>query len=265
MDFLSLYASCIKRYIKARMEYRTSFFMGIFSNFYSYLITFLTFYVVVNNFGTIDGWDFYDLCVLYGINLLTYAIAAMLFWSVFGIEHELIAGNLDILLIRPINVVKSLICKKFVDTFIGQILIAGIFLIIAFVKNDTAMGIPKYFYLILAVIGGILIHSATMIFFGAVSFWTKRSLFLADFVYYDVRTFLEYPLSIFPVWLKFVFTFILPWALINYYPSLILLGKCNTTFDYALGIVSPIVGVGIFIAAIAFFNYGLRRYSSSGS
>lgn len=264
MQFWNLYLNYIKRFIKARSEYRTSFFWGIISNFYSYLITYLTFYVIIDNFGHIDGWDFYDLCILYGLNLLTYAIAAMLFWSVFGIEHDMLAGNLDILLIRPISLMKSLICRKFVDTFLGQILVACIFMITAF-ANNVEMNFIKGIYVGAAIIGGILIHSATMIFFGSISFWTKRSLFLADLIYYDLRVFLEYPLSIFPIWVKYMFTFILPWALINYYPSLIILEKCNATFDYVLGIISPIIGAGFFYGAKVFFNYGLGRYNSSGS
>ena len=86
-----------------------------------------------------------------------------------------------------------------------------------------------------------MIHAATMVFFGALSFWTQRSLFLADLIYYDFRIFLEYPLTIFPVWIKYVFTFVLPWAFINYYPSLVLLNKGVSTFDYIMGGISPVV------------------------
>lgn len=265
MNFLGIYASYIKCFFKSRTEYRVSFFMGIFSNFYSYLITFISFYVIIENFGTIDGWGFYDLCMLYGINLFTYAIAAMLFWNVFGVEKEILAGNLDILLIRPMGMIKQLICRKFVDTFIGQIIISAIFLIISFRKcNVTVMNI-KFIYFLIIIISGVMIHSAAMIFFGSISFWTKKSLFLADFIYYDLRKFLEYPLSIFPFWLKYFFSFVLPWGLINYYPALIILSKYESRTDYLLGVLCPLIGVVLFILSLLLFKRGMKNYSSTGS
>mgnify|MGYP006944386797 CR=1 FL=1 len=66
---------------------------------------------------------------------MTYAIAAMLFWTVFGVEHDNLGGNLDVLLIRPLSLIKSLICRKMVDTFWGQIIVTVGFIGVALVKK----------------------------------------------------------------------------------------------------------------------------------
>lgn len=265
MSFVKLYFAYIRCFIKARSEYRVSFFMGMLANFYSYFINFLLFYVIIQNFGSIRGWEFYDLCILYGLNLLTYAIAAMLFWTVFGVEHDNLGGNLDVLLIRPLSLIKSLICRKMVDTFWGQIIVTVGFIGVALVKENIISDIEKLLFFFLSILGGVMIHAATMVFFGALSFWTQRSLFLADLIYYDFRIFLEYPLTIFPVWIKYVFTFVLPWAFINYYPSLVLLNKGVSTFDYIMGGISPVVGAILFGLSIQFFYFGLKQYEGTGS
>ena len=265
MDFIRIYTSYLKCFFKSRTEYRASFFMGVFSNFYCYLITFVSFYVIIDNFGTIDGWGFYDMCMLYGINIFTYAIAAMMFWNVFGIEKELLSGNLDTLLIRPMGVIKQLMCSKFTDTFIGQIIISGFFLAVSFRKSGVSILGIKTVYFVCILISGVMIHSAAMILFGAISFWTKKSLFFADFIYYDLRKFIEYPLSIFPIWIKCFFTFILPWGLINYYPALIILSKYKSKSDYFLGILSPFIGVIFLFFSLYVFMQGIKNYSSSGS
>ncbi|MDD4296883.1 MAG: DUF2461 family protein [Ruminiclostridium sp.] len=83
--------------------------------------------------------------------------------------------------------------------------------------------------------------------------------------YGDMRTFVHYPLSIFPSFIRVILTYILPWAIINYYPSMIILHKVQTTEEFVLGILSPVIGILFFLLSLFIFNCGLRRYSGSGS
>lgn len=266
MEFIKLYGSYVKMFLKARMEYRFSFFSGIIANFYCYFVTYATFWVLTQRFGSIDGWRFEDMTILYGLNLLTYSLAGVLFWyTVFHLEKEITSGNLDSYLIRPMGLIKQMICRRFGDTFIGQIIVTLIFMIAAVSKINYELTLVSYIYLIFAIFGGVLIQSGAMVILGSLSFWTLRSNSLADIVYYEMRTFVHYPLSIFPSFIKVILTYVLPWAIINYYPSLIILHKVQTTQELMLGLLSPIIGIGFFALSLLVFNRGLRRYSGSGS
>jgi ABC-2 type transport system permease protein len=252
-------------FFKARMEYRFSFFSGMVANFYCYFITYITFWVIVQKFGSINGWLFDDMAILYGLNLLTYCITGMFFWEIFGLEKEITSGNLDSYLVRPMGIIKQLICKRFADTFIGQFIVTLIFMIIAFAGVQSIMSPLKYLYLIVAIFSGVFIHAGAMIILGSLSFWMNRSLQLADLLYYDLRTFINYPLSVFPAFIKIALTYILPWAFINYYPAMIILDKIDSTESMLLGFISPVVGILVFSFSLFIFNRGLRRYSGSGS
>ena len=266
MDFLKIYGTYVKMFFKARMEYRFSFFSGMFANFYCYFITYATFWVITQQFGTINGWKFEDMTMLYGLNLLTYSLAGVLFWyTVFHLDGEITSGNLDSYLIRPMGLIKQMICRRFGDTFLGQILVTLIFMIVAVTKINYQMTAFSYIYLLFAVLGGVLIQSGAMIILGSLSFWMLRSSDLADIVYYDMRTFIQYPLSIFPSFIRIILTYILPWAIINYYPNLIILHKVQTTEEFVLGILSPVIGILFFMLSLFIFNRGLKRYSGSGS
>ena len=127
------------------------------------------------------------------------------------------------------------------------------------------MTVFSYIYLVLAILGGVLIQSGAMILLGSLSFWMLRSSDLAGIVYYDMRTFVHYPLSIFPSFIRIILTYVLPWAIINYYPSLIILQKVQTTEEFILGILSPVISILFFLLSLFVFNRGLRRYSGSGS
>jgi ABC-2 type transport system permease protein len=253
-------------FFKGRMEYRFSFFSGLFANFYCYLITYTTFWVITQRFGTIDGWVFEDMVILYGLNLFTYSIAATLFWyNIFQLGQQITTGRLDGFLIRPMGLIKQMVCSRFGDTALGQIVVSLVFIAVCIVRVNYKMTIYSYVYLVFAVIGGVLIQMGAMIILGSLSFWTLRSGDLADIVYYDMRAFTHYPLSIFPSFIRITLTYVLPWAIINYYPSLIILQKVQTTEEFVLGILSPVIGILFFVLSLFVFNCGLRRYSGSGS
>ena len=71
----------------------------------------------------------------------------------------------------------------------------------------------------------------------------------------------QYPIGIFRKGFIFIFTFIIPYASVNYYPLLYLLGKSNNT----LYLLSPLLIVVYLIPCFLSFKIGLKHYSSTGS
>jgi ABC-2 type transport system permease protein len=238
----------------------------MFANFYCYGITYITFWVIVTQFGAIAGWTFEELVVLYGLNLLPYSLATIFVWyNVFHLEDMITSGRLDSFLIRPMGLIKQMICSRFGDTSLGQVVVSAVFMTVAFTLLGNKMTLPLYLYFFCALLGGTLLHIGAMIIFGSLSFWTLRSGDLSDILYYNIRAFNQYPLSIFPPFIRISLTYILPWAVINYYPSLVILQKIQTTEELVLGILSPLIGISVFLLSLFIFNRGLRRYSGSGS
>lgn len=265
-DFIDTYWMYIKTFFKARAEYRMSFFLSLFSNFYCYFITFITYWILIQSFGTIGNWDFYDLSVLYGISLLTYSISGTLLWyTVYHLGETITSGNLDIYLIRPLGVMKQLIFQRFGDTFIGQIVVTLIFLISAFIAKINTINAGTIIYFLFAVIGGVFMQCGGMLLVGALSFWTDRSEEIGEIFYYDIRSLTQYPLLIYPKWIVLILTYIFPWAFINYYPSLILLNKFESIYDLILGLIAPCVGIVFFLFSLFIFKRGIRRYSGAGN
>lgn len=265
-DFFSTYWAYIKIYFKAKAEYRTSFILGLVSNFYCYFITYISYWVLTNGTRTIAGWDFEDLSILYGMSLLTYAISGTLLWyTIYHLEELIISGLLDIMLIRPQGIIRQMIFQHFGDTFLGQIIVTIIFLVTAFVNRVDQIEWYTLVYFGFAILGGILIQSGSMILFGSISFWTMKSAALIDFVFYDLRDMTKYPLNIYPRIFRGILTFVMPWAFINYYPAIIITGKSTNVFEWMMGILAPIVGIVWFGLSILIFKMGLRRYTGAGN
>lgn len=262
---LDLYRKYIIMFFKSRSEYRLGFIAGIFANLYCYFITFISFWVIVSKFKSIDGWDFSDLSVLYGLDLLSYALAGTLGWySIYRLDQEVRSGEFDKYLTRPMNIIGQLICQRFGDTFIGQIIITLFFLVKAFDDKVEFITPVKLLYLFLVIVSGVLIHLGAMIIVGSLSFWLIRTREIGDVFYYELRTLTRYPLSIFPGLIRGILTFIFPWAFINYYPTLFIMDKATSEYYLFLGLISPLIGILFFMFSVYLFNKGVKKYSSVG-
>jgi ABC-2 type transport system permease protein len=75
----------------------------------------------------------------------------------------------------------------------------------------------------------------------------------------------QYPVDMFGKVLRIIVTIVLPFAFMNYYPSLLFLGKEDQVPWGFLTWYSPIVAVLLLFLAIRFWNFGIQRYQSSGS
>lgn len=264
--FCETYYLFIKMFFKSRSQYKFSFFMGIVANFYCYFVTYLTYWVLIQGIGSVGGWDFYDLSILYGLSLLSYSICATLMWyTVYNLEGIIQRGELDIFLVRPQKILNQLIWQRFGETAIGQIIVTLIFLTVAFVQKSTHFSLIKVLYLVLALCGGVMIQCSGMILIGAFSFWTVKSKEIGNILYYDIRDMTKYPLIVFPKWIQIVLTFIFPWAFINYYPSIILLDKKSNNIELLLGLLVPIVGIIFLKIALNIFQKGVEHYSGTGN
>lgn len=243
-----------------------NFWVGILANFITYFLAYISYWIITGQLSDIAGWEFSELCLLYGISLLTYALAGTLLWySVYNLSGMIIRGTLDIFLTRPMGILRQLICNRFGDTFLAQIFVTVIFIVIATARRSDEMHAWKVFYFILAVIGGTCIQAGGMIAIGALSFWTMKSEEVGDIFYYKLRGITRYPLCIFPLAVQKILTFILPWTFINYYPSALLFNKAETRFEAICGGLSPVIGIASLIISIKFFYIGLRHYNGAGS
>lgn len=265
IDTLQLYGAFVALYFKSRREYHFNFVAGLLANFYTYFFVYATFWVLTQKFDQLGGWDFKELTLLYSLNLLTYAVSGTLFWySIYFLEEKILSGELDRYLVRPRGVIVQLACQQFGYTFLGQVGVVLLFLIPNLTQLADHFDLAKGLYLVAALAGGILLQASGVILTGALSFRILRSREVGQIFYYNLREFINYPLNMFPGLVKTTLTFALPWAFINYYPALLILGKAQNSTEVLLGWLAPVVGVVAFGFSIWIFQLGLRRYSGAG-
>ena len=143
---------------------------------------------------------------------------------------------------------------------------AALILGLAMISLNQVWTWDKLLFSAITLIASTLFFSGLFVFGAGVSFWTVESLEAMNIVTYGGQYMTQYPMHIYPRWLRSIFTFILPMAFINYYPALWLLGKTDPLGGPAwLAFLSPLVCAIVFVIGVRFWWYGVRHYTSTGT
>ena len=111
------------------------------------------------------------------------------------------------------------------------------------------------------IIGTFILYSALFILKAGITFFTTQSLEIMNIFTDGGRDLAQYPLDIYKEWVKKFFTFIIPLALVNYYPLLYVIGRT----DNKLYMLAPIASMLFTIPCYAVWRIGLKKYKSTGS
>src|SRR5437879_661321 len=98
-----------------------------------------------------------------------------------------------------------------------------------------------------------------------IAFRTMDAREVANSMTYGGNFLTQFPMSIYSVWMRRLFGYLIPLAFVNYYPALYLLGKADPTHSPVfLRFISPLVAVGSVAVAGGVWRLAVRRYRSTG-
>lgn len=267
MHYIKLYLRFIKAYMKSILEYRFNFFMDLFIQIYTYFIIYLGMWIILKKFHLINGWSFYEVMFLYNLNLISYGLCGIFFFTpIRRLEEMVREGTFDSLLIKPIDSFWHLIFRYFNHAFIGHVILAIIVFIICLGKLNIVWTFYKISWLVLFIFSATLIQAGLMITSSTICFWIFTTNTVIDSTIYGIRGFINYPIIVYDKIVQIILTFIVPYAFVNFYPSMFFFSKSkNYVFSVILHYCTPIVGVLIFSLSLILWKIGVNRYQSTGS
>ena len=110
-------------------------------------------------------------------------------------------------------------------------------------------------------IGGCAVFSGLFLIYAALCFFTMEGLEFMNILTDGAREYGRYPVSIYGKKALLVTTFLVPYALVQYYPLLYLLEKDTRSFL----VVVPLLAAWFLFPSYALWRFGVRHYQSSGS
>ena len=256
-----MYIESLKMNIKSQIEYKVSFIMDALSQFFIFFTYYFVIIALFDKFSNIRGFNVYEVLLCFSIVHFGYAFTETFFRGVDKFENLIIDGSLDRFLVRPRGILFQVLCSKISLIKAFRMLQAVIIMVIAIVNLDVTWNISKVIVLILMLIASVLIFFGIFVLTASYCFITVQGLEVKNVFTDGGKHLAQYPISIYRKGIAFVFTFIIPYAFINYYPLIFFLDKTNNI----LYMLSPLLVFLFLIPCLLSFKIGLKHYSSTGS
>ena len=256
-----MYIESLKMNIKSQIEYKVSFIMDALSQFFIFFTYYFVIIALFDKFSNIRGFNVYEVLLCFSIVHFGYAFTETFFRGIDKFENLIIDGSLDRFLVRPRGILFQVLCSKISLIKAFRMLQAVIIMVIAIVNLDVTWNISKVIVLILMLIASALIFFGIFVLTASYCFITVQGLEVKNVFTDGGKHLAQYPISIYRKGIAFVFTFIIPYAFINYYPLIFFLDRTNNI----LYMLSPLLVFLFLIPCLLSFKIGLKHYSSTGS
>lgn len=261
--FFILYTRYTAQYLKTIFEYPVDTIIRILAMAIMQFSGYAAIWAVFQNITDIAGWSFWEIVLIYAIMSMVIGLGELLFEGLWSIANLSGQGRLDFYLLRPFPVLPQILVSSMGIHGLGNFITALIFLIQAVLHCSEVVSSIHIVVFIILLISALPIHFSLLLLGNSFSLLTKQvsSSSLPTFVL-KLSEFTKYPISIYPRIIQFIFTFIIPYAFVSYYPAAFLLSKGQLLYFAFLG---PVIS-GIFLFfSIKIFNYGITKYESTGN
>ena len=266
LDTLYLYGRYLSVSIRGQMQYRASFVMLTVSHLAATVVEFVAILALFDRFGSLEGWSLRQVAFLYGLVNVSFAFAEAASGGFDTFGSMVKSGDFDRLLLRPRSTVLQLAGQELTLRRVGRLAQGGAVLAWACAGMDIDWSLAKAALLAASVVGGACLFFGLVALQATLAFWTTETLEIMNTVTYGGVQTTQYPLSVYRPWFRRFFTFGAPLACVSYFPAVAIMGVADPLgapvwFQYA----SPLVGAGFLLVALRAWEFGARRYVSTGS
>jgi ABC-2 type transport system permease protein len=261
MSYPRLFTVFFRVSVMGELAYRINFFVQLFQSVLELATAVAGLALIFSHTGNLGGWQYDEVLALVGIYILVGGIIGFVIQP--GME-QLIAsvrnGTLDFTLIKPEDAqllvsIQQTEIWKLIDIMLGFAV-----LITALVRLGEKVGMQQAAEFTVMLLAGTIIIYSFWLFLATLSFWFVRVeniLMIFQSMYEAGR----WPVSLYPGWLRFALTFIVPVAFATTVPAEALTGRLNG-LTMGIAIVSA---VALSVISRVFWRLGLRHYTGTSA
>ncbi|PSK03211.1 ABC transporter permease [Brevibacillus porteri] len=257
----SIFADYLSQYFKTRLAYRTDFIGDFVSNLVSELINLIFIIVVFTHVPLMGDWTRDEIIFIYGFFLVPYALFSMFFGFWDFNERYIIRGEMDRILTRPIHNLAQVCLESIAPDRIFGVITGIIIMGYAAIQLDLSFYWYDVFIFIGLSISGALIYGGVYTAIAAVSFFSDSRTGIAPMIY-NIQQYGRYPVDVYNKAIRFVLTYVLPFAFVGVYPAAYFLRK-EVWYTYAA--MTPVVAIIFFGIGLIIWNWGVTKYRGAGS
>lgn len=258
---MRLYFHYVSINIRCTMQYKASFLLTAIGQFLVSFTIFLGIFFMFQRFSKVEGFTYSEVLLCFAIMLMEFSLAEMFARGFDQFSGLVKTGEFDRILVRPRNEIIQVLGSKFELTRIGRMMQAVVMFIYGIAKSEITWSVTKLLTVVFMLAGGTVVFTALFLIYAALCFFTLDGLEFMNIFTDGAREFGKYPVGVYGEKMLLFATFIVPYALIQYYPLLYILGRRKELIFMFL----PLLACWFLIPAILFWKFGVRHYKSSGS
>ncbi|WP_459966676.1 ABC transporter permease [Paenibacillus sp. JCM 10914] len=260
--YVTLYGMFIKNCLIAQMEFRSNFMMSLLVESVYLLAKLLYVLVVFRTDLHVDGIPPEGLLLFLGMHTVVTGIYMGMFFTNFtNISEYIKDGRLDLMLTKPVSL-QFMASLRYVDLAlpIPDIVVGLVMIGIGWHAMDIPLTLLQLGGFMLLLLVAVVITYCLMIIPALLSFWFVQTGSASEMAHsaWDANNF---PMAIYPTWIRRIGTFVIPLFLITNFGPMFLLGQLDW-----LHVGLALVGSLLLLSIIRLiWKQAVRGYSSASS
>jgi ABC-2 type transport system permease protein len=259
--YTKIYFLIVSQYIKARMQYKTDFWVSTIGMLLQNLLGFFTLWVLFRSIPALAGWNYDELVFLYSFSLLSISPAQIVFDNIWSLRFHIQQGSFIRYYFKPINMMFYYMSEVVNIKGIAQFVFAVVLLVASSISLEVVWDIRTIVIFTGLLLSASFIMTSLLIMAASTAFWITNSYSVLAF-FFRIRDYARYPVTIFTGFFRVFFTFVVPIAFVAFFPSQAVLRPAEAGWEVWL---TPFFGIGLFALAYAVWNKGTHSWSGTGS
>jgi len=258
---MGLYMKYFSMHLKSQMQYKVSFFFTTLGQFLVSLSAFLGLTFLFDRFDSVGGFSYQEVLICFAVMLMAFSTSELIGRGFDRFPMLLGNGGFDRALVRPRNVVFQVLASQIDFSRLGRFIQAVVVFVYALPRSGIDWTWDKMLTLCLMIICGAFLFFGLFVVYAAFSFFTVEGLEFMNVLTDGGREHGRLPFSVYGDGVLKFLTYVVPLALVQYYPLLYLTGRTDNIL-YAL---TPVLALLFLLPCWGFFRFGMSRYKSTGS
>ena len=198
--------------ITNELQYRANFFIQLLQSMTSLVVGLVGLELVFSQTTDLAGWTLSELLVVMGVYLLMGGVMhAYIQPNMLRLMYEIQEGSLDFALTMPVDSQANVSLREFHFWSLVDVVLGLIVLGIAVTQDQVQFGLVQGLAFAVALLMGAVILYCFWVMVSASAFWIIRVGEIAE-LFEGIYSAGRWPVSIYPRWLRFGLTFIIPVA-----------------------------------------------------
>ena len=245
----------------SQLEYQLNFLIELFAMLGTLLGSIFILSLFFTGGRQLGDWTWESALVVQGVyTFLDGLTNAILRPNLTEIVNYVREGTLDYVLLKPIDSQFWLSVKKFSFAGLPEIILGLSIVFWSSIQSGFSFSLYSLLIFIISLFIGFIILYSVWFLIAASSIWFVKT-WNATEVLRALLAAGRYPISAYPVVLRFIFTLVLPVAFLTTFPAEAILGELKINILF-FGII---LSSSFFIFSRFFWNFALKHYTSASS